>query len=136
MRHLFNLLAADGSASLDTKAKIIIGVVMGVVGIGLIIATVLIVHFILKKKRSKELSEEITTLAQNLFSYLGGKDNIAKLDLTTSRLEVTFRDIDKLNKTEISNLRLGATIANDIIKISLKENSRAIYKELTKLYTK
>ena len=97
----------------------------------LILAFVLIIiSLIVVKIKRKDFRIEIN----KLISYLGGKDNIIDSQINLSRLKVTLKDMNLVNKEGIQKLGAkGIVEINNQLKIIFGSNSKQLKKYMIDL---
>ena len=96
----------------------------------IIIAILILISFIVIKMNRKDFSVEINKLIQ----YLGGKDNIIDSQINLSRLKVTLKDMNKVNKEGIQKLGAkGIVEIDNQLKIILGPNSKQLKKYMADL---
>ena len=97
----------------------------------LIILSVLIVFsLIIVKLRKKDFSLEINKLIQ----CLGGKDNIIDVEVNMSRLKVTLKDMEIVDKDGIQKLGArGIVEVDNQLKIIFGANSKELKKYIVDL---
>ncbi len=109
-----------------TLALVIIGLVI------LLAIIILIVVLIVKKTRSKSKLQLQNELAENIVSALGGIENIKEASLSRRRFNVIVYDLNLLQPKEMRNLKLGAVITKNNVKMLVKDNPKEIYKYINR----
>ncbi len=95
-----------------------------------IIAILLLISIIVIKINKKDFAIRINKLIQ----YLGGKENILKVEINMSRLKVTVKDTNIVNKDGIQKLGAkGIVEIENQLKIILGPNSKQIKKYMKDL---
>ncbi len=95
-----------------------------------IIVVLLIISLIIIKLRRKDFSIEINKLIQ----YLGGKENILNVEVNMSRLKVTLKDMEMVNKDGIQKLGArGIVEVDNQLKIIFGANSKELKKYIIDL---
>ena len=90
-----------------------------------ILIILIIISLIVIKMRRKDFHVEINKLIQ----YLGGKDNIEDVQINLSRLKVTLKDMNIVNKEGIQKLGAkGIVEIDNQLKIILGPNSKQLKK--------
>ena len=82
---------------MDKPIVILLCVISGLVLIG---GLTLLYFFVFKKHSTKTYNEKV----QNIINQLGGNDNIISVNVKMSRIELTLKDYDLVNKDELKNL--------------------------------
>lgn len=103
---------------------------MDLLEIIIIAFVLLIISLVVLKLKKKNFSVE----ANKLVYYLGGKENIINIESNMSRLKVTLRNVEKVDKDAIQ--KLGATGIVEIdnqLKIILGKDNRQIKKYIKDL---
>lgn len=96
----------------------------------IIICILILVSFVVIKLRRKDFNIEINKLIQ----YLGGKDNIIDSQINLSRLKVTLKDMNIVNKDGIQKLGAkGIVEIDNELKIILGPNSKQLKKYMADL---
>lgn len=96
----------------------------------IIIAVLLIIALVITKLRRKDFSIEINKLIQ----YLGGKDNILDVEVNMSRLKVTLRNMEIIDKDGIQKLGArGIVEVENQLKIIFGTNSKELKKYIVDL---
>ncbi|MEG2457677.1 MAG: PTS transporter subunit EIIB [Bacilli bacterium] len=96
----------------------------------IIIAILLVISFIAIKVTRKDFSIEINKLIQ----YLGGKDNILDVEVNMSRVKVTLKDMEIVDKDGIEKLGAkGIVEVDNQLKIIFGPNSKQLKKYLVDL---
>lgn len=96
----------------------------------IIIATLILISFVVLKIRRKDFNIEINKLIQ----YLGGKENILDSQINLSRLKVTLKDVSIVNKEGIQKLGAkGIVEIDNQLKIILGPNSKQLKKYMADL---
>ncbi|MGI6781972.1 MAG: hypothetical protein ACOX56_05605 [Acholeplasmataceae bacterium] len=109
-----------------TLALIIIGLVT------LLAIIILIVLLIVKKTRSKSKLQSQNELAENIISALGGIENIKETSLSRRRFNVIVYDLNLLQPKEMRNLKLGAVITKNNVKMLVKDSPKEVYKYINR----
>ncbi len=97
----------------------------------IIIAIVLlIIAFVVIKMNKKDFQIEIN----KLITYLGGKDNIINAEVNLSRLKVTLKDMEIVDKEGIQKLGAkGIVEIDNQLKILFGPNSKQLKKYIVDL---
>ena len=96
----------------------------------IIIAILLLLSLIVIKMRRKDFHIEINRLIQ----YLGGKDNIEDVQINLSRLKVTLKDMNLVNKEGIQKLGAkGIVEIDNQLKIIFGPNAKHLKKYMIDL---
>lgn len=96
----------------------------------ILICILILIAAIIIKMRKKDFHIEINKLIQ----YLGGKENIIKAELNLSRLKVTVKDVNIVNKEGIQKLGAkGIVEIDNQLKIILGPNAKQIKKYMIDL---
>lgn len=96
----------------------------------IIIGILLIISCIIVKLKRKDFSIEINKLIQ----YLGGKENILDVEVNMSRLKVTLKNMDIVDKEGIQKLGAkGIVEVDNQLKIIFGPNSRELKKYIVDL---
>lgn len=105
-------------------AKLYIVIAAGVLALILLIGLFI---FIFHKKRSNIKTRE-NNLGQQIILALGGVENIDSTKINRRRIEISVNDIKLLKPAILSELKLGAIITKQTIKILVKEEPKDVYK--------
>ena len=96
----------------------------------IIIAVLIFISLIVVKLRKKDFSLEINKLIQ----CLGGKDNILDVEVNKSRLKVTLKDMEIVDKDGIQKLGArGIVEVDNQLKIIFGANSKELKKYIVDL---
>ncbi len=96
----------------------------------IILAILIIISLIVIKVKRKDFSIEINKLIQ----YLGGKENIIDVEVNFSRLKVTLKDVDIVDKDGIQKLGAkGIVEIDNQLKIILGPNAKQLKKYIVDL---
>ena len=96
----------------------------------IIIAVLLIIAFVIVKMNKKDFSIEIN----KLITCLGGKDNILDVEVNMSRLKVTLKDMEIVDKEGIQKLGAkGIVEIDNQLKILFGPNSKQLKKYIVDL---
>ena len=96
----------------------------------IILVVLILISFVVVKLRKKDFSLEINKLIQ----YLGGKDNIVDVEVNMSRLKVTLKDMDIVDKDGIQKLGArGIVEVDNQLKIIFGANSKELKKYIVDL---
>ena len=96
----------------------------------IIIAVLVLISIIVIKINKKDFSIKINKLIQ----FLGGKDNILKVETNMSRLKVTVKDTSIVNKDAIQKLGAkGIVEIDNQLKIIFGPNSKQLKKYIKDL---
>ena len=96
----------------------------------IILSVLIIISLIIVKLRKKDFSLEINKLIQ----CLGGKDNILDVEVNMSRLKVTLKDMEIVDKDGIQKLGArGIVEVDNQLKIIFGANSKELKKYIVDL---
>ena len=96
----------------------------------IILAVLIIISLIIVKLRKKDFSLEINKLIQ----CLGGKENILDVEVNMSRLKVTLKDMEIVDKDGIQKLGArGIVEVDNQLKIIFGANSKELKKYIVDL---
>lgn len=96
----------------------------------IIVVILLIISLVITKLRRKDFSIEINKLIQ----CLGGKDNILDVEVNMSRLKVTLKDMEIVDKDGIQKLGArGIVEVDNQLKIIFGANSKELKKYIVDL---
>lgn len=96
----------------------------------IILSVLIVIALVITKLRRKDFSIEINKLIQ----CLGGKENILDVDVNMSRLKVTLRDMDIVDKDGIQKLGArGIVEVDNQLKIIFGTNSKELKKYIVDL---
>lgn len=96
----------------------------------IIIIVLIIIGLAIIKSKSKNFKIE----ANKLVEYLGGSDNIIEYNYTKSRLKVTVKNTELVNKENIQKLGAqGIVELDNQIKIILGEDARQLIRYIDEL---
>lgn len=96
----------------------------------IILSVLIIIALVITKLRRKDFSIEINKLIQ----CLGGKENILDVDVNMSRLKVTLKDMDIVDKDGIQRLGArGIVEVDNQLKIIFGTNSKELKKYIVDL---
>ena len=95
-----------------------------------ILIVLIIISFVVIKMNKKDFNIKINKLIE----YLGGKDNILDVETNLSRLKVTVRDVNIVNKDGIQKLGAkGIVEIDNQIKIIYGPNAKQLKKYIKDL---
>ncbi len=96
----------------------------------IIIVVLIIIGLAIIKSKNKNFKIE----ANKLVEYLGGRDNIIEYNYTKSRLKVTVKNTELVNKESIQKLGAqGIVEVDNQIKIILGEDARQLIRYIDEL---
>ena len=96
----------------------------------IILSVLIIISLIIVKLRKKDFSLEINKLIQ----CLGGKENIIDVEVNMSRLKVTLKDMEIVDKDGIQKLGArGIVEVDNQLKIIFGANSKELKKYIVDL---
>ena len=96
----------------------------------IILIVLIIISFIVIKMNKKDFNIKINKLIE----YLGGKDNILDVESNLSRLKVTVRDVNIVNKDGIQKLGAkGIVEVDNQLKIIYGPNAKQLKKYIKDL---
>jgi len=96
----------------------------------IIVVVVIFIAIIVIKGGKKDFKME----ANKLVEYLGGKDNILKMEVKLSRFKVTLKDVSLANKEAIKKLGArGIVEIDNQLKIILDSNAQKLKKHIEDL---
>lgn len=96
----------------------------------IILIVLIIISFIVIKMNKKDFNIKINKLIE----YLGGKDNILDVESNLSRLKVTVRDVNIVNKNGIQKLGAkGIVEVDNQLKIIYGPNAKQLKKYIKDL---
>lgn len=96
----------------------------------IIVSVVLFIAIIVIKGTKKDFKVE----ANKLVEYLGGKDNILKMEVKLSRFKVTLKDVSIANKEAIKKLGArGIVEIDNQLKIILDSSAQKLKKQIEEL---
>ncbi len=96
----------------------------------IILIVLIIISFIVIKMNKKDFNIKINKLIE----YLGGKDNILDVESNLSRLKVTVRDVNIVNKDGIQKLGAkGIVEIDNQLKIIYGPNAKQLKKYIKDL---
>jgi glucose-like phosphotransferase system IIB component len=96
----------------------------------IILSVLIIISLIIVKLRKKDFSLEINKLIQ----CLGGKENILDVEVNMSRLKVTLKDMEIVDKDGIQKLGArGIVEVDNQLKIIFGANSKELKKYIVDL---
>ncbi len=96
----------------------------------IIVSVVLFIAIIVIKGTKKDFKVE----ANKLVEYLGGKDNILKMEVKLSRFKVTLKDVSIANKEAIKKLGArGIVEIDNQLKIILDSSAQKLKKHIEDL---
>ena len=96
----------------------------------IILSVLIIISLIIVKKKKKDFSLEINKLIQ----CLGGKENILDVEVNMSRLKVTLKDMEIVDKDGIQKLGArGIVEVDNQLKIIFGANSKELKKYIVDL---
>lgn len=95
-----------------------------------ILIVLIIISFVIIKMNKKDFNIKINKLIE----YLGGKDNILDVETNLSRLKVTVRDVNIVNKDGIQKLGAkGIVEIDNQLKIIYGPNAKQLKKYIKDL---
>lgn len=101
--------------------------------VALIVAfLVVLIIWLVKRKKQQKNEAAFTEFQTKLVLALGGFTNILDARLNHSRLEVQLKNIKDINQKEILDMKLGAVVTGNTIKMFIKENAKEVYKYIKK----
>lgn len=96
----------------------------------IILAVLLIISLVIIKLRRKDFTLEVNKLIQ----CLGGKDNILDVEVNMSRMKVTLKDMEIIDKDGIQKLGArGIVEVDNQLKIIFGANSKELKKYIIDL---
>lgn len=96
----------------------------------IIVSVVLFIAIIVIKGTKKDFKVE----ANKLVEYLGGKDNILKMEVKLSRFKVTLKDVSIANKEAIKKMGArGIVEIDNQLKIILDSSAQKLKKQIEEL---
>lgn len=92
-----------------------------------LVALLVILFYSLSKRKSKK-SQAGSEFAEQMLESLGGASNVTNIKLNRRRMEIEVDDINQMNPKLMRELKLGAIITRNTIKVLVKDNPREVYK--------
>ncbi len=96
------------------------------------IPVVVLLVVVLVKKAKKEIVRNRKLKASNGFDYevyFGGSENIENVEIKMSRVNVTVKDVEKVDFDKLKDLNMGILVVGNVVKcasaefVSLVENN-------------
>lgn len=115
---------------IDTTNPTHLYILIGAIAFALILIILIILIIVKKRKKSKLDSQN--EYAENIIKALGGIDNIDDIKLSRRRLNAIVSDLNLLRPKDLRNLKLGAVITKNNVKILVKDNPKEVYKYINK----
>ena len=94
--------------------------------IAALIILILVIYLLIKTKGKKKQAG--FEFGEQVLESLGGADNITSLKLSQRRIIAEVSDTEKLIPKKMRELKLGAIITRNQVKILVKDNPREVYK--------
>lgn len=94
--------------------------------IAALIILILVIYLLIKTKGKKKQAG--FEFGEQVLGSLGGADNITSLKLSQRRIIAEVSDTEKLIPKKMRELKLGAIITRNQVKILVKDNPREVYK--------
>lgn len=91
-----------------------------------LIILILVIYLLIKTKGKKKQAG--FEFGEQVLESLGGADNITSLKLSQRRIIAEVSDTEKLIPKKMRELKLGAIITRNQVKILVKDNPREVYK--------
>lgn len=115
---------------IDTTNPTHLYILIGAIAFALILIILIILIIVKKRKKSKLDSQN--EYAENIIKALGGIDNIDDIKLSRRRLNAIVSDLNLLRPKDLRNLKLGAVITKNNVKMLVKDNPKVVYKYINK----
>ena len=96
------------------------------------VPVIILLFVVLAKKIIKEVKRNRklhTTIGFDYEVYFGGSENIENIEIKMSRVNVTVKDIDKVDFDKLKDLNMGILVVGNVVKcasaefVSLVENN-------------
>lgn len=94
--------------------------------IAALIILILVIYLLIKTKGKKKQAG--FEFGEQVLESLGGAENITSLKLSQRRIIAEVSDTEKLIPKKMRELKLGAIITRNQVKILVKDNPREVYK--------
>lgn len=94
--------------------------------IAALIILILVIYLLIKTKGKKKQAG--FEFGEQVLESLGGAENITSLKLSQRRIIAEVSDTEKLIPKKMRELKLGAIITRNRVKILVKDNPREVYK--------
>jgi len=94
--------------------------------IAALIILILVIYLLIKTKGKKKQAG--FEFGEQVLESLGGAENITALKLSQRRIIAEVSDTEKLIPKKMRELKLGAIITRNQVKILVKDNPREVYK--------
>lgn len=94
--------------------------------IAALIILILVIYLLIKTKGKKKQAG--FEFGEQVLESLGGAENITSLKLSQRRIIAEVSDTEKLFPKKMRELKLGAIITRNQVKILVKDNPREVYK--------
>ena len=91
-----------------------------------LIILILVIYLLIKTKGKKKQAG--FEFGEQVLESLGGAENITSLKLSQRRIIAEVSDTEKLIPKKMRELKLGAIITRNQVKILVKDNPREVYK--------
>src|SRR5690554_4025706 len=91
-----------------------------------LIILILVIYLLIKTKGKKKQAG--FEFGEQVLESLGGAENITSLKLSQRRIIAEVSDTEKLIPKKMRELKLGAIITRNRVKILVKDNPREVYK--------
>ena len=79
-------------------------------------------------KASKKMNKKVINFDYE--AYFGGKDNIENIEVVMSRVNVTVKDLEKVQLEELKNQGIGLLISGNVVKCSNQDFADKVSKQL------
>ncbi|HAS56631.1 MAG TPA: hypothetical protein DCR94_05285 [Firmicutes bacterium] len=105
---------------------------LGVVGlIVLVLSLIFFLYRFNKKKESKKNKNKSRGSKSEYISSFGGEDNLINYKLVGSRIEVTLKDYDKVDKEKLKSAGVdGFILMSNKLTLVLKGDSKEVYNRI------